>query len=102
MNNSWQTKKLGEVCDKASSNIAQNKILDNHGKYPLYGASGFIKDIDFYQQKTDYIAIVKDGAGVGRVMLLKAFSSVLGTMQYLVPKENLDIRFLHYLISISE
>ena len=36
----WEYKKLGEVCDKGSSNIAQNKIEDISGEYPLYGASG--------------------------------------------------------------
>ena len=47
---------LGDVCSKGSSNIAQ-KDLDAHtGKYPIYGASGYIKSVDFYQQEDEYIA----------------------------------------------
>ena len=86
--------KLGEVCDKESSNIAQKDLESNIGEYPVYGASGLIKKIDFYKQKKDYIAIVKDGAGVGRIMLLPAYSSVIGTMQYIIPNEKVDIRYL--------
>lgn len=91
---------LGDVCQKGSSNIAQKDLIDNEGKYPIYGASGFIKNVDFYHQKKSYIAVVKDGAGIGRTMLLPANSSVIGTMQYLLPKENVDIdvKYLYYAI----
>ncbi len=91
---------LGDVCEKASSNIAQKTLNGNEGKYPIFGASGFIKNVDFYQQEKPYIAIVKDGAGIGRTMLLPAKSSVLGTMQYILPKEyaNVDLDYLYYAI----
>ena len=89
---------LGDVCKKASSNIAQKDILSNDGKYPIYGASGLIKTVDFYHQEQAYIAIVKDGAGVGRTMLLPEHSSVIGTMQYIIPKELVDIKYLYYAI----
>lgn len=90
--------RLGDVCDKASSNIAQKDLEGNEGCYPIYGASGLIKNVDFYKQEKEYIAIVKDGAGVGRTMLLPAKSSVIGTMQYIIPKENVDTRFLCHVI----
>lgn len=89
---------LGDVCRKASSNVAQKDLLDNNGKYPIYGAGGLIKHVDFYQQEADYIAIVKDGAGIGRAMLLPAYSSVIGTMQYILPNEKIDIKYLYYAI----
>ena len=91
---------LGDVCKKASSNIAQKDLQDKMGVYPIYGASGLIKQIDFYQQDKEYIAVVKDGAGIGRTMLLPAYSSVIGTMQYLLPKEGIpiDIKYLFYAV----
>ena len=91
---------LGDVCKKASSNIAQKDLQDKTGKYPIYGASGLIKQVDFYQQDKEYIAVVKDGAGIGRTMLLPAYSSVIGTMQYLLPKEGIpiDIKYLFYAV----
>ena len=90
---------LGDVCSKGSSNIAQ-KDLDAHtGEYPIYGASGYIKSVDFYQQEDEYIGIVKDGAGVGRAMILPAKSSVIGTLQYIIPdKRKVNIHYLYYAI----
>ncbi|MGN0750972.1 MAG: restriction endonuclease subunit S [Treponema sp.] len=90
----WKIVRLGDVCEKGSSNIAQNEITDNNGEYPIYGAAGFIKNVDFYKQDKPYIGIVKDGAGVGRVSVHPAKSSLIGTMQYIFPKENIDIKFL--------
>lgn len=91
---------LGDVCKKAFSNIAQKDLQDKIGAYPIYGASGLIKQVDFYQQDKEYIAVVKDGAGIGRTMLLPAYSSVIGTMQYLLPKESIpiDIKYLFYAV----
>lgn len=90
---------LEEVCVKGSSNIAQKDLENNEGRYPIYGASGFIKNVDFYAQDKSYIAVVKDGAGIGRTMMLPAYSSVIGTMQYLLPKDNIDIGYLYYAVT---
>ena len=94
MNENYVT--LGQVCDKGSSNIAQKDLAEKEGQYPIYGAAGLIKNVDFAHQKQPYIAVVKDGAGIGRVMKLPAYSSVIGTMQYIFPKENVDIDYLFY------
>ena len=89
---------LKEVCEKASANIAQKDLAECDGIYPIYGASGYIKSVDFFQQAKDYIAIVKDGAGIGRAMKLPAKSSVIGTMQYILPNDNINISYLYYAI----
>ena len=91
--------KLGEICEKASSNIAQKDLEKSNGRYPIYGASGFIKNVDFYKQDKEYIAIVKDGAGVGRTMLFPAYSSIIGTMQYILPNPTIDIKYLYYVLT---
>lgn len=88
--------RLGDVCIKKTSNIAQKDLKNHSGEYPIYGASGLITSVNFYQQEKAYIAVVKDGAGIGRVMKLPAKSSVIGTMQYIIPKENVDISYLAY------
>lgn len=98
MSKSFKTVLLGDVCAKASSNISLNKVTENVGEYALYSASGFAKYIDFYHQEKEYIAIVKDGAGVGRVMMLPPNSSIVGTMQYILPKSNIDINYLYYFL----
>ena len=90
---------LGEVCTKGSSSIAQKDIEQNNGSYGIYGASGYIKDVDFYHQDKPYIAVVKDGAGIGRTMLLPEKTSVIGTMQYLIPKDNVCVEYLYYAVT---
>lgn len=94
-----EMKRLRDVCDKASSNISQNQLAKEDGAYPIFGAGGLIKNVSFYHQDREYVAIIKDGAGVGRLSLLPAHSSVIGTMQYLVPKSVLDIRYFFYFLS---
>lgn len=90
--------KLGDVCKKGTSNIAQKDLDGKVGNYPIYGAAGFILNVDFYQQEQPYIAVVKDGAGIGRVMKLPAKTSVISTMQYIIPNEKVDISYLAYAI----
>ena len=89
---------LKDVCEKEISNIRQKDLLDKKGDYPIYGASGLIGNVDFYRQETPYVAVVKDGAGIGRAMLLPAKSSVIGTMQYLIPKGNVLPEYLYYVV----
>lgn len=98
MREGWTYKKLNEVCDKGSSNIVINKLEDNNGDYPLYGASGLVKNVDFYHQDKPYIGIVKDGAGVGRVNTYPAFSSLVGTMQYILAKEDCLLDYIKYFL----
>lgn len=98
MRQGWTYKKLNEVCDKGSSNIVINKLEDNNGDFPLFGASGLVKNVDFYHQDKPYIGIVKDGAGVGRVNIYPAFSSLVGTMQYIFAKENCLLDYIKYFL----
>jgi len=90
--------KLADVCERGSSNLKQADIPGKSGDYPVYGASGYIGNVDFYQQKKPYVAVVKDGAGIGRAMLLPAESSVIGTMQYLLPKSVVLPEYLFYVV----
>ena len=88
--------KLGDVCDKGSSNLKQSDVINQNGQYPVYGAAGLLGNIDSYHQDKPYVAVVKDGAGIGRVTLQPGYSSVIGTLQYLLPKENVLPEYLYY------
>lgn len=87
---------IEEVCISGSSNISQNKLLENEGDYPIYGASGLIKNVDFYHQDRPYLSIVKDGSGYGRITIMPGKTSVIGTLQYILPKENIMLNYLYY------
>jgi len=92
----WELKTIGDVCVSASSNVSQNKLADDEGDYPIFGASGLIKKVSFYHQDKPYLSIVKDGSGFGRITKMDAFTSVIGTLQYILPKENIDLDYLNY------
>ena len=88
--------KLKDICTKGSSSLKQKDVQGKTGKYPVFGASGLIGYIDSYHQEKEYIGIVKDGSGIGRVMFLPPKSSVIGTLQYILPKPGYDINYIGY------
>lgn len=89
-------KQLKDICRGFTKNIALKDLGQHEGQFPIYGASGYIKDVDFYCCDTPYIGIVKDGSGVGRVDVYSGYSSLLGTMQYIVPNDEVDLQYLKY------
>lgn len=91
--------KLEDVCEKDSSNLKLSDVDGMDGDYPIYGAAGYIGNVGFYHQERPYVAVVKDGAGIGRTTIHPAKSSVIGTMQYLLPKGNILPEYLYYVVS---
>lgn len=89
-------KKLKDICTGFTKNIAQRELDELNGDYEIYGASGLIKKIDYYISEVPYIGIVKDGSGVGRVNSYPAKSSLIGTMQYIVPNDDINLQYLLY------
>lgn len=88
--------RIKDICSKGSSSLKQKDVEGKEGKYPVFGASGQIGKIDSFHQKQEYIAIVKDGSGIGRVSFMPAYSSVIGTLQYILPKEGFNIKYISY------
>ncbi|MBQ6683806.1 MAG: restriction endonuclease subunit S, partial [Bacteroidales bacterium] len=96
MKQGYSNRQVKDICTKGSSQVAQKNLEGLTGDYPIYGASGLIKNVDFYHQEKEYIGLVKDGSGIGRVMFLPPKSSVIGTLQYILPKEGYNIRYIGY------
>ena len=89
---------LKDVCSKGSSSLRQKDVA-NDGPFPVVGASGVIGSSSTYQFDRPYLAVVKDGAGVGRVIRCEAKSSILGTMQAIIPGERVSLDYLRHLLS---
>ena len=90
--------KLGDVCERGTSNLKLSDVSEKNGEFSVFGASGYIGSVDFYQQGYPYVAVVKDGAGIGRAMLCPGKTSVIGTMQYLLPKDNILPKYRFYVV----
>ena len=91
--------KLKDIVSCESSNITLADIEEDYGTYPIYGANGLIKNIGTYKFDKEYIAIVKDGAGVGRTMICSKCSSILATMNSLIIKNNYPLNYICELIN---
>ena len=86
--------KLRNLVKCESSTITLKDIENDFGLYPIYGATGLIKNISKYNFENKYIAIIKDGAGVGRTILCNGKSSILATMNALIPKNEYPINYI--------
>lgn len=89
--------KLSEICSKGKSSLRQKDVF-NDGPYSVYGASGIVGTTSDYQNETPYVVVVKDGAGVGRASACEPMTSVLGTMQALIPNSNVERDYLLHLV----
>lgn len=96
----WEPTTIGETTIPESSQLAQNKLQFVTNGYPVYGADGLIGFTEFFIQKEDYIAILKDGSGVGKLFLYKGESSILGTLAYLKSRNSrkYHLTWLFYLL----
>lgn len=79
--------KLNNLCCCKASNINLLDIEFDNGKFPIYGATGEIKKISTFQFSDNYIAIVKDGASVGKTIICDGNSSIIATMSAIIPNK---------------
>ena len=90
--------RLEYVCIKGTSNIRQ-KDVNESGRYPVYGSAGPVGFMNSFQYDEPYVGVVKDGAGIGRATYLPSNSSIIGTIQALIPKNNVLPKYLYYAVS---
>lgn len=97
---SWNKGTIDSIIECESSQLTLGKLNLSDKGYPIYGADGIIGYITFYNKSHMYISIVKDGSGVGRLNLCQAYSSLLGTLNYLFSKDEkaYQIQWIYYLL----
>jgi len=79
-----------------SSTLMESAVIEKKGTYPVYGATGIIAYTPSYEIDKESILIIKDGASVGKVQYAKDKYSVIGTLNYLTPKENVSLKYFYY------
>ncbi len=85
------------VCN--SSSLQENQVTEI-GKYPVFGATGVSGYINTPQVEQDSILIIKDGASVGMVKYATGKYGVIGTLNYLTPKNGYNLKYLYYALRI--
>ena len=99
-NYSWEQHRLSELCSYEASNLTAQDNNPN-GHYDLYDANELIGKTDKCFIKKDFISIIKDGAGVGRIRKLPENTAILGTMGAIKP-ENCNYMFLYTLLEKAD
>ena len=89
--------KLKEICTPKSSSLKLSQI-ETIGKYPVLGAGGICGFLNTFQVDKESICIIKDGAGIGRVQIMPAKSSTLGTLQIIELNDNISVKYFYYLL----
>ena len=93
----WGQERLNEIVSYQSSNLTASDASEN-GTYPVYDANGKIGFSNKEPIKENYITIIKDGAGVGRIRKLPKNTLFIGTMGALLPN-SADYDFVYALLS---
>ena len=90
---------LSELLVAERSQLSGNKLELNSGIYPVYGANGLVTYINFYEVDKPYLAVIKDGAGVGRTRILPKNSFCISTMGIIISNQYSVIEYLYYMMS---
>lgn len=90
----WGKIQFNEITEYITSSLSANNALIQ-GKYKLYDANELIGYINSFGQEQDYVTVIKDGSGVGRVRLLPKHSNFIGTMGAIINKDNVDISYIY-------
>ncbi|SDL59210.1 restriction endonuclease subunit S [Chryseobacterium taihuense] len=97
----WNEGIIENIANAESSSVALNKLELKKEGYPVYGADSIVGFIENYQHEENYISIVKDGSGVGRLNLAEGKSTILGTLTALKSKDvkKYNLNWIYYLLN---
>ena len=85
------------ICN--TSALQENQVAES-GEYPVFGATGVSGYLNTPQVQQDAILIIKDGASVGTVKYAIGKYGVIGTLNYLTPKNDYNLKYLYYCLRI--
>ena len=88
--------KLKDCVTCHSSSLTETEVINGNGTYPVFGATGIISLTKDYQIDGDAILIIKDGSGVGKVQYGKDKFSIIGTLNYLTAKEEINLKYIFF------
>ena len=95
--NKDKTKKLGDCVVCHASTLIEADIENSpSGIYPVFGATGVIRHIDTFDIEGNAILVLKDGANAGKIQFAKTPHSVIGTSNYLTPKDNTILKYVYF------
>lgn len=99
MKQSWQIKKLGEVCNLYQPRTISGEMLVEDGKYLVYGANGIIGRYNEYNHENSEVLLTCRGATCGTINVSEPYSWINGNAMVVQPKnDNIGKTYLQYLL----
>ena len=92
-------KSINECLECHSSTLQESSVMDD-GKYPVYGATGICGYTETPNSTGDGILIIKDGASVGVTSYAEGCYSAIGTLNRLIAKQNIHLRYVYYCLKV--
>ncbi len=89
----WNEMKLNQIASYQSSSLTVGDAQQN-GSYELYDANSLIGYTNEETLSENYITIIKDGSGVGRLRVLPKNTGFIATLGAIVPNKGIDLTFL--------
>ena len=93
----WKITKLGNILTFYYGKGLRNDKRDETGKYPVYGSNGIVGYHSSYLINDNCLIIGRKGS-VGRVHISYLPSWPIDTTYYIISPDNLNIKFIYYLI----
>lgn len=94
---SWEVKKLGDVCEIYQPKTISKKNMIDDGAYPVFGANGIIGKYNKFNHEEPQLLVTCRGATCGSVNISKPYSWINGNAMVIKPLDSsLDVRFVEY------
>lgn len=93
-----ESKKIKECVSYHPSSLLIKNLKEDENGFPVYGANDITMHISTYSFECDAVAIIKYGSSAGKVSFLTGKHSVLGTMAEMLPKKNINIKYIYYVL----
>lgn len=93
-----ESKKIKECVSYHPSSLLIKNLKEEENGFPVYGANDITMHISTYSFECNAVAIIKYGSSAGRVSFLTGKHSVLGTMAEMLPKKNINIKYIYYVL----
>jgi len=98
MKHGWEIKKLGEVCKLYQPQTISGEMLEEEGRYLVYGANGVIGRYNDYNHEESEVLLTCRGATCGSINMSEPYSWINGNAMVVKPVDKYSISqsFLRY------
>lgn len=104
MKEGWEIKKLGEVCNLYQPKTISGDMLEEDGKYLVYGANGVIGRYSQYNHESSEVLLTCRGATCGSINISEPYSWINGNAMVVKPIDTnriLQQYLKYYLVSVD-